>query len=74
MTGGPNSTNGGNGFSMPSANSGGLHGHEDIAYDFVPPPETIVFRPTKEEFQDALAYIEKIRPVAERFGIAKVRI
>jgi histone demethylase JARID1 len=30
--------------------------------------EAPVFRPSPEEFADAMAYIEKIRPVGERFG------
>ena len=45
----------------------------DLEYDFVSPPETVVFEPTKEEFKDALAYIDKIRPIAEQYGICRVR-
>ena len=45
----------------------------DIEYDFQPPPETMVFEPTKEEFKDALAYIEKIRPIAEQYGTVRVK-
>ena len=46
---------------------------EGLEYDFVPPPECAVFEPTKEEFKDALAYLEKIRPEAEKYGICKIR-
>ena len=45
----------------------------DIEYDFQPPPETMVFEPTKEEFKDALAYIEKIRPIAEQYDTVRVK-
>ncbi|KAG8447771.1 hypothetical protein GDO86_015037 [Hymenochirus boettgeri] len=41
--------------------------------DFVPPPECPVFEPTWEEFEDPLLYIAKIRPIAEKSGICKIR-
>lgn len=41
--------------------------------EFVPPPEAPVFEPTEEEFKDPLGYINKIRAVAERSGICKIR-
>ncbi|XP_063810892.1 lysine-specific demethylase 5B isoform X2 [Pseudophryne corroboree] len=41
--------------------------------EFVPPPECPVFEPSREEFADPFAFISKIRPIAERTGICKVR-
>ncbi|KAM4696546.1 lysine-specific demethylase 5C-like isoform 2-T2 [Rhinophrynus dorsalis] len=41
--------------------------------DFVPPPECPVFEPTWEEFEDPLGYIARIRPIAEKAGICKIR-
>jgi len=48
----------------------------DIYYgqgEFVPPPEAPVFEPTWDEFKDPIAYIEKIRDVAEKAGICKIK-
>uniref|UniRef100_A0A8C9RAJ9 [histone H3]-trimethyl-L-lysine(4) demethylase n=1 Tax=Scleropages formosus TaxID=113540 RepID=A0A8C9RAJ9_SCLFO len=41
--------------------------------NFVPPPECPVFEPSWEEFADPYAFINKIRPIAEKTGICKVR-
>uniref|UniRef100_UPI0037E9243F lysine-specific demethylase 5C isoform X3 n=1 Tax=Semicossyphus pulcher TaxID=241346 RepID=UPI0037E9243F len=41
--------------------------------EFVPPPECPVFEPSWEEFLDPLGYIAKIRPIAEKSGICKIR-
>uniref|UniRef100_G3Q5D6 [histone H3]-trimethyl-L-lysine(4) demethylase n=1 Tax=Gasterosteus aculeatus aculeatus TaxID=481459 RepID=G3Q5D6_GASAC len=40
---------------------------------FVPPPECPVFEPSWEDFSDPLGYINKIRPIAEKTGICKIR-
>jgi hypothetical protein len=42
-------------------------------FEFTIPPEAPVFEPTSEEFQDPLGYIRKIRPVAEKCGICKIK-
>lgn len=42
-------------------------------FEFTVPPEAPVFEPTSEEFQDPLGYIRKIRPVAEKSGICKIK-
>uniref|UniRef100_A0A673G9R1 [histone H3]-trimethyl-L-lysine(4) demethylase n=1 Tax=Sinocyclocheilus rhinocerous TaxID=307959 RepID=A0A673G9R1_9TELE len=40
---------------------------------FTSPPECPVFEPSWEEFADPFAFINKIRPIAEKTGICKVR-
>lgn len=46
---------------------------EDGFFTFAPPTEAPVFEPSVEEFQDPLRYINKIRPVAEKAGICKIK-
>ncbi|MBN3290437.1 KDM5A demethylase, partial [Polypterus senegalus] len=41
--------------------------------EFVPPPECPVFEPSWEDFSDPLGFISKIRPIAEKSGICKIR-
>ncbi|KAL0978239.1 hypothetical protein UPYG_G00167870 [Umbra pygmaea] len=41
--------------------------------EFIAPPECPVFEPSWEEFADPFAYINKIRPIAEKTGICKIR-
>lgn len=42
-------------------------------YEFAVPPECPIFVPTQEEFKNPLTYIAKIRPIAEKYGICKIR-
>ncbi|KAK3610530.1 hypothetical protein CHS0354_008964 [Potamilus streckersoni] len=49
-------------------------GESDDPYlNFEPPPEAPVFTPNEEEFADPLGYIAKIRPIAEKAGICKIK-
>jgi glycogen debranching enzyme len=58
---------------------GKLKGHPRIQMDkydefeFEVPEEAPVFIPTAEEFKNPLVYIQKIRPLAEKFGICKIK-
>lgn len=45
----------------------------DSDFEFVIPPEAPVFEPSIEEFHDPLSYIAKIRPIAEKSGICKIK-
>lgn len=46
---------------------------DDPYRNFIPPPEAPVFTPTEEEFADPLGFIAKIRPIAQKSGICKVK-
>ncbi|XP_014749605.1 PREDICTED: lysine-specific demethylase 5C-like, partial [Sturnus vulgaris] len=48
-------------------------GEAEPPEDFLPPPECPVFEPSWAEFSDPLGYIAKIRPIAEKSGICKIR-
>lgn len=45
----------------------------DSSFEFRTPPSAPVFEPTEEEFKDPLAFIAKIRPIGEQFGIVKIK-
>ncbi|KAJ8985893.1 hypothetical protein NQ317_006267 [Molorchus minor] len=47
--------------------------YKEETFQFEVPPEAPVFYPNEEEFQDPLAYIAKIRPIAENTGICKIK-
>lgn len=42
-------------------------------FQFEVPPECPIFVPTLDEFKNPLTYIAKIRPIAEKYGICKIR-
>lgn len=42
-------------------------------FEFEVPEEAPVFIPTSEEFKNPLLYIQKIRPLAEKFGFCKIK-
>lgn len=42
-------------------------------FDFEVPEEAPVFIPNEQEFKNPLTYISKIRPMAEKYGICKIR-
>ncbi|XP_053672398.1 lysine-specific demethylase lid [Anopheles nili] len=42
-------------------------------FQFNVPPEAPVFEPSEEDFRNPLVYINKIRPLAEKYGICKIR-
>ncbi|XP_058455418.1 lysine-specific demethylase 5 [Malaya genurostris] len=42
-------------------------------FQFKVPPEAPVFEPSEDDFKNPLIYINKIRPIAEKYGICKIR-
>lgn len=42
-------------------------------FEFEVPEEAPVFVPNEQEFKNPLTYISKIRPIAEKYGICKIR-
>jgi len=46
---------------------------EEGQLSFYPPPDAPTYEPSNEEFQDPLSYINKIRPLAEKYGICKIK-
>lgn len=42
-------------------------------FEFEVPTEAPVFIPTEEEFRNPLVYIQKIRPLAEKYGICRIK-
>lgn len=42
-------------------------------FNFHVPPEAPVFTPNIDEFKNPLLYISKIRPIAEKYGICKIK-
>lgn len=42
-------------------------------FEFEVPEEAPVFVPNEQEFKNPLTYINKIRPIAEKYGICKIK-
>lgn len=60
----------------PSLSNGTENGALQLkqeTFEFIIPPEAPVFCPSEAEFQDPLAYIDKIRSIAEQSGICKIK-
>jgi len=55
-----------------SASSSTIFLSAKIANDEARVVEAPTFHPTEKDFQDPLEYIDKIRPIAEKFGICRV--
>lgn len=55
----------------PQPSSFSVNKNEEFSFEV--PAEAPVFVPTVEEFKNPLTYINKIRPIAEKYGICKIR-
>ncbi|KAJ8679278.1 hypothetical protein QAD02_015065, partial [Eretmocerus hayati] len=58
---------------LPSETSAAGSTPQKNDFEFQAPPEAPVFEPTVDEFLDPLGYIAKIRPIAEKSGICKIK-
>ncbi|CAG9828368.1 unnamed protein product [Diabrotica balteata] len=58
--------------SVSNSSSASYSQQKEETFVFEEPPEAIVLRPTREEFEDPLAFIATIRPRAEIYGICKI--
>lgn len=55
-----------------SASSSAVRNNKQLAPKLATQSEAPIFRPSEEEFQDPIEYIERITPLAERFGICRI--
>lgn len=58
---------------VTNGNENGASPQKQQTFEFVVPPEAPVFCPNETEFQDPLSYIDKIRYIAEKSGICKIK-
>lgn len=68
---GPGTGSGGESVQQPHKPHISLDKYDE--FQFKVPPEAPVFEPSEEDFKNPLIYINKIRPIAEKYGICKIR-